>query len=94
MPSQTPTSSVVPAQLSYLTIYNPAFGETDETAYEQILYYCSKRELEKQYQKDVKLSQYDGAAESKPEAAPSEEEERNERLRRVGLARGMVEFAK
>jgi hypothetical protein len=94
MPSQSLARSVVPAQLSYLTIYNPSFGDNEETEHEQIFFYCSRKDLERGHEKVSKLAQHDGAAESKPQEAPSKEEEQNERLRRVGLARGMVEFAK
>jgi hypothetical protein len=94
MPSQSLARSVVPAQLSYLAIYNPSFGETEETEHEQIFFYYSRKDLERGHQTAPKLAQHDGAAESKPQGVPSKEEEQNERLRRVGLARGMVEFAK
>lgn len=85
--SSSPSShNVVPAQLSFLTIYNPSFGDTDDTAYEQILCYCER--------KDVKGSQ--AKQERAKDGKPGKEEEsgKNERLRNVGLARGMVEFAK
>lgn len=89
MSSSSSQRGVVPAQLAYLTIYNPAFGDTDETAYEQIFYYYSREEIQKQ--ETQKASGGQNADETKP---PSEEEQQNERLRQVGLARGMVEFAK
>lgn len=89
MSSSSSQRGVVPAQLAYLTIYNPAFGYTDETAYEQIFYYYSREELQKQ--ETQRASDGHNADEAKP---PSEDEQQNERLRQVGLARGMVEFAK
>lgn len=89
MSSSNSQRGVVPAQLAYLTIYNPAFGDTDETAYEQIFYYYSREESQKQHTQRAPSAQNDSGA--KP---PSEEEQKNERLRQVGLARGMVEFAK
>ena len=89
MSSSNSQRGVVPAQLAYLTIYNPAFGDTDETAYEQIFYYYSREESQRQETQRASGGQNDTGA--KP---PSEEEDKNERLRQVGLARGMVEFAK
>ena len=91
-------SSVIPAQLAFLAIYNPAFGDTDETAYEQIFYYYSRLDKTLENQSGQGASHFDGAGGSKPEGkqdrAKTQEEVRNEHLRKVGLARGMVEFAK
>ncbi|KAI9674352.1 MAG: hypothetical protein M1829_003754 [Trizodia sp. TS-e1964] len=75
--------SIIPAQLSFLAIYNPSLGNTDETLPDQILYYYSRdsKSTRRGYRPE------DGSgAETK--------EELNERLRQVGLAQGMVEFAK
>ena len=80
---------VVPAQLSFLAIYNPGFGQTDETASGQIFYYFSREDLVKQRQGDARRSQGKGASKS-----GSSDHGQNARLRQVGLARGMVEFAK
>jgi hypothetical protein len=90
----TSVHKVVPAQLAFLTIYNPSFGDTDETAYDQIFYYFSPRDLERRRQDKHVISRVDEVAEGKPMRPVSQEEEHNERLRKVGLARGMVEFAK
>ena len=80
----------MPAQLAYLTIYNPAFGDTDETAYEQIFYYYSRKGNEDKEKIQTPQEKFDS-----PEGGQtSEEDEKNEQLRQVGLARGMVEFAK
>ena len=38
----TETDSVIPAQLSYLAIYNPTLGPTDETFEDQIVFYVSR----------------------------------------------------
>ena len=87
-------NSVVPAQLSFLAIYNPCFGDSDETAYEQIFFYHSR------HSRDEGPAARDDFTQSVASAAPntgpvvSQEHERNEQLRKVGLARGMVEFAK
>lgn len=81
---------VVPAQLAYLTIYNPAYGDSDETAYEQIFYYYSRSDQERQ-ETDHKSPERSTGQERKQSSGQAE---KNERLRQVGLARGMVEFAK
>lgn len=91
MSSPSSQPSVVPAQLASLAIYNPAFGDSDETAYEQIFYYYSRKDHER---KEDSLTNTDGRDAGAQKQPSSEEAERNERLRQVGLARGMVEFAK
>lgn len=78
-------NGVVPAQLGFLAIFNPSLGYTDETIDDQIVYYTS-------------ITSSSGArkskrARSKPTLEISQEE-RNERLRQIGLAQGMVSFAK
>ncbi|TIC92813.1 Vacuolar fusion protein CCZ1-like protein [Colletotrichum higginsianum] len=75
---------IVPAQLGFLAIFNPSLGSTDETLDDQIVYYAS---VSTQRQKRRHRSR----------AKPTEnisQEERNERLRQIGLAQGMVEFSK
>jgi hypothetical protein len=90
MATQGPNvAKVVPAQLSFLTVYNPAFGNTDETAHEQIFFYFSRDSQDAQKDEDAVTGKSDTAA-----GAIDTEEEQNKRLRQVGLARGMVEFAK
>lgn len=72
---------VVPAQVDFLALYNPTFGASDETLRDQIVYYYTRRGQTRQNkQKDV--------------TSEAEEEEENQRLRQVGLAQGMVSFAK
>jgi hypothetical protein len=74
---------VQPAQLSFLAIYNPSLGSDDEAFRDQIVFYSSRaarlRKAGKGYNAD---------------ASGSQDEDENERLRRVGLAQGMVDFAK
>ena len=76
-------SSVIPAQLAFLAIYNPSLGRTDETLQDQIVYYSSRKTRSKNRHRK-----------GSENAEESETAERNERLRQVGLAQGMVEFAK
>ncbi|KAF2740647.1 hypothetical protein EJ04DRAFT_454895 [Polyplosphaeria fusca] len=81
--SSTEIPKVVPAQLSFLAIYNPTFGTSDETFHDQIVFYYSKaaRARSKLHGKDS-------------QAARQLREEENEKLRQVGLAQGMVSFAR
>lgn len=81
MPGQM---AVVPAQLGFLAIFNPSLGATDDTIDEQIVYYAS---VNARSQKRRHRSR------GKPTADISQEE-RNERLRQIGLAQGMVEFSR
>ncbi|KAI9877869.1 MAG: hypothetical protein M1830_002610 [Pleopsidium flavum] len=74
---------VIPAQLSFLAIYNPSLGASDETLHDQVVFYSSKA----------------SRARSRPKANgeggdEGQHEEENEKLRQIGLAQGMVEFAK
>ncbi|KAJ9484550.1 hypothetical protein VN97_g8823 [Penicillium thymicola] len=75
--------SVIPAQLSYLAIYNPTLGPTDETIADQIVFYTSKSS----YARRIDNPTAEG------EANKCLEDEGNERLRQIGLAQGMVNFA-
>ncbi|KAF2759774.1 hypothetical protein EJ05DRAFT_309094 [Pseudovirgaria hyperparasitica] len=70
-----PIAKVVPAQLSFLAIYNPLLGQTDEEFRKQVVFYYSK-------ESNTNLS--DNAA----------NDEENQKLRHVGLAQGMVDFAR
>ncbi|KAI3398423.1 hypothetical protein diail_9243 [Diaporthe ilicicola] len=75
---------IVPAQVGFLAIFNPSLGNTDETLDDQIVYYSS---VDTQAQKRKRHRK----------ARPTEnvsQAERNERLRQIGLAQGMVSFSK
>lgn len=76
--------AVVPAHLSFFAIYNPSLSQNDETVQDQVLYYYSH--------KSVKTRK----AQSTPNevSLQNDREEQNEKLRQIGLAQGMVEFAK
>lgn len=73
---------VVPAQLDFLAIYNPSLSTSDETLKDQIVYYFSRRGR----RQDRHAKQKDNAT--------AVEEEQGDRLRQIGLAQGMVSFAK
>lgn len=76
-------ASVIPAQLSFLTIYNPLLGPTDETLNDQIVFYTSRSSQPQTVE--------DSAAD---EDADGGKDEWNARLRQIGLAQGMVGFAR
>ncbi len=94
-------SRVVAANLSYLAIFNPSLGATDETVRDQIVfYYSQKLESNREQRKQEKLvgrRQQDGLLgkeDAQEQARDHAEAEENERLRQVGLAQGMVDFVK
>ncbi|KAJ5130100.1 uncharacterized protein N7515_006139 [Penicillium bovifimosum] len=74
---------VIPAQLSYLAIYNPTLGATDETVADQIVFHTSRSS-------HARLTNESAAEDG---ANKSLEDEENEKLRQIGLAQGMVNFA-
>lgn len=76
---------LVPAQLGFLAIFNPSLGNTDDTLDDQIVYYASKTA--------TKGGSRRKRTRSHPTADISQEE-RNERLRQIGLAQGMVNFSR
>lgn len=77
--------AVVPAQLGFLAIFNPSLGNTDETIDDQIVYYSSANTQKQKHRQKSRAGR------------PTEhvsQDERNERLRQIGLAQGMVDFGK
>ncbi|KAL4896461.1 hypothetical protein BDV59DRAFT_107093 [Aspergillus ambiguus] len=82
MPESEP-ASVIPAQLAFLTIYNPLLGPTDETIQDQVVFYTSRSD---QLKRRESSTTRDGEKDSNNEW--------NERLRQIGLAQGMVSFAR
>ena len=73
--------TVAPAQLGFLAIYNPSLGTTDETLEDQIVYFAAA----------PTSTPVPSALGSHGSAV---DEERNERLRQIGLAQGMVAFGR
>lgn len=76
-------SSVVPAQLAFLAIYNPLIAPTGDSISDQIVFYTSR---------SSRLRRIEGSS-----AGCNIEEsqnEWNERLRQIGLAQAMVDFAR
>ena len=81
--SSTSIPKVVPARLSFLAIYNPDLGKSDETFHNQIVFYYSSAAKAR--------SRLHG---SNTQAEQELKEQENEKLRQVGLAQGMVGFAR
>jgi hypothetical protein len=87
MASAAPSASggFVPAHLGFLAIFNPSLGHTDETLDDQIVYYASV------------TTQHGGEKRRRTRGKPTagiSQEERNERLRQIGLAQGMANFSR
>jgi hypothetical protein len=70
--SQNTPLSVIPAELSFLALYNPIHGQTDDTFQDQIFFYHTR----------------------KPSQEESGKNQEHEKERQIGLAQGMVNFAK
>ncbi|TQV94977.1 hypothetical protein V2A60_009943 [Cordyceps javanica] len=81
------SGSPVPARLGFLAIYNPSLGDSDDTIDDQIVYYASVTS-----QAGVPSKKRRARTRGRPTEAISIEE-RNERLRQIGLAQGMVSFS-
>ena len=82
-----PTTKIVPAQLAFLAIYNPSLGPTDETFAQQCVFWYSHAAQEGRIS-----AKKDGRSDAAAGAAAREDE--NEKWRQIGLAQGMVNFAK
>lgn len=80
-------TQVVPARLSFLAIYNPSLGLTDETFKEQAVFYYSRKAHE------ARLAVRKKARSDAGDSGALREEE-NEKLRQIGLAQGMIDFAR
>lgn len=76
-------ATVVPAQVSFLAIYNPLLGPTDESIHQQVVYYT--RTPDHLRKSDIPSSDTD---------VKERRDEANEKLRQIGLAQGMVSFAR
>ena len=81
------TAVVIPARLSLLAIYNPSLGRTDEEIKDQIVFCYSRRHRARQRRRPK------GPGIHRDDEVEQRETE-NDILRQLGLAQGMVEFAK
>ena len=85
MASPEQPKKVMPAQVGFLAIYNPSLGTTDETVDDQIVYFSSVVSRNRRRNRSRK---------SGKSAETTSKDERNEQLRQIGLAQGMVEFGR
>jgi hypothetical protein len=81
--ASTAMPKVVPAHLSFLAIYNPDLGRSDETFHNQVVFY---------YSRAAKARSKKHGSSTRAEHELREQE--NEKLRQIGLAQGMVGFAR
>ena len=75
-------TGITPASLSFLTIYNPSLCVSDESAYDQILYYYEGFKEAKKDKKGKPVKSGDG-----------NRDDINRKLREIGLAQATVQFA-
>jgi hypothetical protein len=99
--SSTEVPRVVPAQLSFLAIYNPALGDSDETFHKQVVFYYSKTAKAGRAASGHANASTHTSTNTNTDTSGSGSgsgsalrEEENEKLRQVGLAQGMVGFAR
>ncbi|KAL8886158.1 MAG: hypothetical protein Q9215_006090 [Flavoplaca cf. flavocitrina] len=73
---------VFPAALALLAIYNPSLSQNDDTVGEQIVYYYTKSNAHGSHHRKSHTRNV------------VDQEQKNEELRQIGLAQGMVQFAR
>ncbi|CAO1600815.1 MAG: hypothetical protein LQ349_001460 [Xanthoria aureola] len=73
---------VVPAALAFLAIYNPSLSQGDDQDGEQIVYYYTKANVHGLHRRKSRAHHV------------VDQEQKNEKLRQIGLAQGMVQFAR
>lgn len=77
-------NEILPAHLDFLAIFSPDLGQTEKTERDQIVFYWSKPTQSRRRRKQQDAEQL----------AKQENEEEHERMRQIGLAQGMVNFAR
>ncbi|KAG5913836.1 hypothetical protein E4U42_000847, partial [Claviceps africana] len=83
--------AVVPAQLGFFAIFNPCLGSTDDTLADQIVYYASNPTH------NAQQAQHAGKKKRRTRGRPADAispDERNERLRQIGLAQATISFSR
>ncbi|KAH9900329.1 hypothetical protein F4778DRAFT_741230 [Xylariomycetidae sp. FL2044] len=84
LPASPPPATLVPAQLGFLAIFNPSLSADDDALDQHIVYYAS-----------VTTQSHKRRHRSPENPVDSlDPDERNERLRQIGLAQGMVDFSR
>lgn len=87
------SAAIIPAQAGFLAIFNPSLGNTDETIDDQIVYYSSvDAHTQKRRRRTSRRTSAASAAARLTQILS--QAERNERLRQIGLAQGMVNFSR
>ena len=79
---------LVPAQLAYLAIFCPRLGKTEVTFRHQAVFYYSRQAKSKRRHKAR-----DGTGADSSRAERELQDQDNEKLRQIGLAQAMVDFA-
>ena len=87
LPPMDRAEKVTPAQLSYIAIFCPRLGRTEETFRDQAVFYYSRRTKSKR-RNGVYSERIVGG-----EDEHAQQEKHNEKLRQIGLAQAMVDFA-
>lgn len=77
------SSLVLPAQLAFLAIYNPLVASTHESISDQVVFYTSRSSRLRRF----------GRASGESDAEELKDDE-NQRMRQIGLAQAMVDFAR
>lgn len=87
MQARNTSNTIEPAHLAFLAIYNPSLGPTDESFPQQLVFHYSRNahEIRAAARKHARVDAAGGDA---------LREEENEKLRQIGLAQGMVDFAR
>ncbi|KAH7125119.1 hypothetical protein B0J11DRAFT_527597 [Dendryphion nanum] len=85
--SATEVPRVLPAQLSFLAIYNPSLSSSDEDVHKQIVFYYSRRSKTRRKAQAKSHRTRDNTEEP-------HDPEKDEQLLQVGLAQGIVGFAR
>ncbi|KAG5983531.1 hypothetical protein E4U55_007937 [Claviceps digitariae] len=83
--------AIVPAQLGFLAIFNPCLGNTDDTLDDQIVYYASDST------QNTQQAQHARSKKRRTRGRPTDaisQDERNERLRQIGLAQAIISFSR
>lgn len=88
-------SHITPARLGFLAIYSPSLssGSEEDALDDQIVYYASPETLSARRRAQRRRRRRRGAHQRGRPAEDVSQEERNERLRQIGLAQGMADFA-
>lgn len=81
-----PSNELNLAKLGFLAIYNPSFGSTEDSFENQSVYYYSSSSSEQNRSQSSSKNQL--------QDSDTLRQQKDEQFRQIGLAQGMVEFAK